>query len=52
MIGRDMGKKNYETERQGQIEFFDNYRIDYSGDSSILMNYHIQTTVLGMVVHM
>lgn len=33
-----MKKKHYEVERQGQIEFFDNYRIDYQGDNSILID--------------
>lgn len=33
-----MKKKHYEVERQGQIEFFDNYRIDYQGDNSILVD--------------
>ena len=31
-------KKHYDIERQGQIEFFDNYRIDYQGDKSILID--------------
>lgn len=31
-------KKHYDIERQGQIEFFDNYRIDYQGDKSILVD--------------
>ena len=31
-------KKHYDIERQGQIDFFDNYRIDYQGDNSILVD--------------
>ena len=31
-------KKHYDIERQGQIDFFDNYRIDYQGDASILID--------------
>lgn len=31
-------KKHYDIERQGQIDFFDNYRIDYQGDKSILVD--------------
>ena len=31
-------KKHYDIERQGQIDFFDNYRIDYQGDASILVD--------------
>lgn len=31
-------KKHYDIERVGQIDFFDNYRIDYQGDASILVD--------------
>lgn len=31
-------KKHYDIERQGQIDFFDNYRIDYQGDKSVLVD--------------
>ena len=31
-------KKHYDIEKQGQCEFFDNYRIDYQGDNSILVD--------------
>lgn len=31
-------KKHYDSEREGQIEFFDNYRIPYSEDDSILVD--------------
>ena len=31
-------KKHYDIEKQGQIDFFDNYRIDYQGDASILVD--------------
>jgi len=31
-------KKHYDIERAGQIDFFDNYRIDYQGDASILVD--------------
>ena len=31
-------KKHYDIERQGQCDFFDNYRIDYQGDNSILVD--------------
>lgn len=33
-----MLKKHYEIERQGQMDFFDNYGIDYQGDNSILVD--------------
>ena len=33
-----MKKKHYEIEKEGQIDFFDNYRIDYQGDNSILVD--------------
>ena len=31
-------KKHYDVEKTGQIDFFDNYRIDYQGDASILID--------------
>lgn len=31
-------KKHYGIEKAGQIDFFDNYRIDYQGDASILVD--------------
>lgn len=31
-------KKHYDVERTGQIDFFDNYRIDYQDDKSILVD--------------
>ena len=31
-------KKHYDIERVGQIDFFDNYRINYQGDASILVD--------------
>ncbi len=31
-------KKKYNIEREGQIDFFDNYQIDYQGDASILVD--------------
>lgn len=31
-------KKHYDIEKAGQIDFFDNYRIDYQGDNSILVD--------------
>lgn len=31
-------KRHYDIERAGQIDFFDNYRIDYQGDASILVD--------------
>ena len=31
-------KKHYDIERQGQCDFFDNYRIDYRGDNSVLVD--------------
>ena len=31
-------KKHYDIEKAGQIDFFDNYRIDYQGDKSILVD--------------
>lgn len=31
-------KKHYNIEKQGQCDFFDNYRIDYQGDASILVD--------------
>ena len=31
-------KKHYDIEKQGQCNFFDNYRIDYQGDASILVD--------------
>ena len=31
-------KKHYDIEKQGQCDFFDNYRIDYQGDNSILVD--------------
>lgn len=31
-------KKHYDIEKQGQCDFFDNYRIDYQGDASILVD--------------
>lgn len=31
-------KKHYDIEKAGQIDFFDNYRIDYRGDASILVD--------------
>ncbi len=31
-------KKHYDIERAGQCDFFDNYRIDYQGDASILVD--------------
>ena len=31
-------KKHYDIEKAGQIDFFDNYRIDYQGDASILVD--------------
>ena len=31
-------KKHYDIEKQGQCDFFDNYRIDYQGDASILID--------------
>ena len=34
----NMLKKHYEIERQGQMDFFDNYGIDYRGDNSILVD--------------
>lgn len=34
----NMLKKHYEIERQGQMDFFDNYGIDYQGDNSILVD--------------
>lgn len=33
-----MVKKKYLTEREGQIDFFDNYRIPYNDDNSILVD--------------
>lgn len=33
-----MNKKHYDIEKQGQCDFFDNYRIDYQGDNSILVD--------------
>lgn len=33
-----MLKKHYEVERTGQMDFFDNYGIDYQGDNSILVD--------------
>ncbi|MGF0088036.1 hypothetical protein [Streptococcus hyointestinalis] len=33
-----MVKRNYETEKQGQIEFFKNFKIPYIDDDSILVN--------------
>lgn len=33
-----MAKKHYDIERQGQMDFFDNYGIDYQGDNSILVD--------------
>lgn len=33
-----MIKTHYEIERQGQMDFFDNYGIDYQGDNSILVD--------------
>lgn len=34
----NMLKKHYEVERTGQMDFFDNYGIDYQGDNSILVD--------------
>ena len=39
----------YESEREGQMEFFDNYGIPYNDDASILVDYtdgvyHIDVT--------
>ena len=34
----DLPKYNYETERQGQIEFFNNFNIPYLEDNSILVD--------------
>lgn len=31
-------KKQYETEREGQMAFFDNYGVDYQNDDSILVD--------------
>ena len=31
-------KKHYDIEKQGQCDFFNNYRIDYQGDKSILVD--------------
>ena len=31
-------RKHYDIERAGQIDFFDNYHIDYQGDASILVD--------------
>ena len=31
-------KKIYENEREGQMDFFDNYRIPYNDDSSVLVD--------------
>ena len=31
-------KKHYDIEKMGQCDFFDNYRIDYRGDASILVD--------------
>ena len=31
-------KKHYDIEKQGQCDFFDNYRIDYQGNNSILVD--------------
>jgi hypothetical protein len=31
-------KKHYDIEKAGQIDFFNNYRIDYQGDKSILID--------------
>ncbi len=31
-------KKHYDIERAGQIDFFNNYRIDYLGDASVLVD--------------
>lgn len=31
-------KKHYDVEKAGQIDFFNNYRIDYQGDASILVD--------------
>jgi len=33
-----MPKKIYNTEREGQMDFFDNYRIPYNDDSSVLVD--------------
>lgn len=33
-----IAKKHYDIEKQGQRDFFDNYRIDYQGDNSILVD--------------
>lgn len=33
-----MPKKIYDSEREGQIDFFDNYRIPYNDDNSILID--------------
>ena len=33
-----MVKRNFETEKQGQIEFFKNFKIPYIDDDSILVN--------------
>lgn len=33
-----MNKKHYDIEKQGQCDFFDNYRIDYLGDNSVLVD--------------
>ena len=32
-----MAKKQYTIERAGQIDFFDNYRIPYKDDASVLV---------------
>lgn len=34
----ELMKKIYENERQGQMDFFDNYRIPYNDDSSVLVD--------------
>ncbi|GFP07660.1 hypothetical protein IMAU30025_01632 [Lactobacillus helveticus] len=33
-----MAKTHYEVERTGQMDFFDNYGIDYQNDNSILVD--------------
>lgn len=33
-----MPKKIYNTEREGQMDFFDNYRISYNDDSFVLVD--------------
>ena len=33
-----MTKTHYEVERTGQMDFFDNYGIDYQNDNSILVD--------------